>query len=91
MNTKQLSENICKYNNNIVATILTDLFRASIPNDYFIAKAHPMDPIPSIYSYHKGTVSGLRQFLATVSPLKLKKNAFYFTSKALFVLKIFKF
>ena len=39
----------------------------------------------------KGTLSGLRQFLATESPLKLMKNAFYFTSKALFVLKIFKF
>ena len=39
----------------------------------------------------KGTLSGLRQFLATESPLKMKKNAFYFTTKALFVLKIFKF
>ena len=29
--------------------------------------------------------------LATESLLKLKKNAFYFTVKALFVLKIFKF
>ena len=38
----------------------------------------------------KGALSGLRQFLATESPLKLMKNA-YFTSKALFVLKIFKF
>ena len=39
----------------------------------------------------KGTLSGLRQFLAAESPLKMMKNAFYFTSKALFVLKIFKF
>ena len=39
----------------------------------------------------KGTLSGLSQFLATESPLKMMKNAFYFTSKALFVLKIFKF
>ena len=39
----------------------------------------------------KGTLSGLRQFLATESPLKMMKNAFYFTSKALFILKIFKF
>ena len=30
-------------------------------------------------------------FLATESPLKLLRNAFYFTSKALFVLKLFKF
>ena len=36
-------------------------------------------------------VSGLRQFLETEIPLKMIKNAFYFLSKALFVLKIFKF
>ena len=39
----------------------------------------------------KGALSGLRQFLATERRLKMIKNAFYFTSKALFVLKIFKF
>ena len=39
----------------------------------------------------KGALSGLRQILATESSLKMMKNAFYFTSKALFVLKIFKF
>ena len=38
----------------------------------------------------KGALSGLRQFLATESPLKMMKNAFYITLKALFVLKIFK-
>ena len=38
----------------------------------------------------KGPLSGLRQFSATESPLKMMKNAFYFTSKALFVLKILK-
>ena len=38
----------------------------------------------------KGTLSGLRQFLVIESPLKMMKN-FYFTSKAFFVLKIFKF
>ena len=36
-------------------------------------------------------LSGLRQFLAFESPLKVMKNAFNFTLKALFVLKIFKF
>ena len=36
-------------------------------------------------------LSGLRQFLATESPLKMMKNAFHFTLKALFVLKIIKF
>ena len=39
----------------------------------------------------KGALSGLRQFLAIESPLKMKKNAFCFTSKTLFVLKIFTF
>ena len=39
----------------------------------------------------KGALSGLRQFLATECPLKIMKNAFHFTSKVLFVLKIFKF
>ena len=39
----------------------------------------------------KGALSGLRQFMAIESPLKMMKNAFYFTLKALFVLKIFKF
>ena len=39
----------------------------------------------------KVALSGPRQLLATERPLKVMKNAFYFTSKALFVLKIFKF
>ena len=39
----------------------------------------------------KGALSGLRQYLSTESPLEMMKNAFYFTSKALFALKIFKF
>ena len=39
----------------------------------------------------KYALSGLRQFLATEIPLKMIKNAFYFTLKACLVLKIFKF
>ena len=39
----------------------------------------------------KGALYGLRHFLASESPLKKMKNVFYFTLKALFVLKIFKF
>ena len=39
----------------------------------------------------KVALSGLRQFLATESPLKMMINAFYFTVKAFSVLKIFKF
>ena len=44
-----------------------------------------------VRSHFKGALLGLRQFIATERPLKLTKNAFYFASKALFVLKIFKF
>ena len=40
---------------------------------------------------HLEALSGLIQFLATESPLKIMKNAFYFFTKALFVLKVFKF
>ena len=39
----------------------------------------------------KGALSCLKIFLATESPLKRMKNAFYFILKVLFVLKIFKF
>ena len=39
----------------------------------------------------KGALSGLRQFLATESPSRTIRNSFYFTSKALSFLKIFKF
>ena len=38
-------------------------------------------------SYFKAAL----ELLATESPLKVMKNAFYFTFRALFVLKIFKF
>ena len=38
-----------------------------------------------------GELSGLSQFLATKSSLKMIKNDFYFTLKALFVLKTIKF
>ena len=38
-----------------------------------------------------GALSGPRQFLAIEIPLKMTKNAFCFTSEALFLLKIFKF
>ena len=39
----------------------------------------------------KGALSSLRDFLAIESPLKMMKNAFYLTSKTLFIHKIFKF
>ena len=40
--------------------------------------------------YFEGALSGLRQFLATESLLKMRKNAFYFTLKGLNVLKVLK-
>ena len=42
-----------------------------------------------IIDFH--TLSGLRKFLLTATPLKMMKNAFYSILKALFVLKIFRF
>ena len=39
----------------------------------------------------RGTLSGLRQFLAAENPFKMMKNAFYFTLKAPFVFRIIKF
>ena len=39
----------------------------------------------------KSALSDLKQFMAIESPLKMMKNAFYFTLKALLLLKIFKF
>ena len=44
---------------------------------------------PLIANIVKDAVLGLRQFLATESPWKLMKSAFYFILKAFFVLKIF--
>ena len=46
-------------------------------------------PVPE--TLFNGALSGMRQFLTTGSPLKMMKNAFCFTLKALFVLQIFKF
>ena len=37
----------------------------------------------------KRAASGVRQFVTTEHPLKIMKNCFYFTLKALFVFKIF--
>ena len=44
-----------------------------------------------LYKSGKGALSSLRQSLATETPLKIMKNTFYFTLKALLILKIFKF
>ena len=50
-----------------------------------------INPLSHLSLSLKGALSGLRKFLAAESPLKKMKSAFYFTSKALFVLKILKF
>ena len=53
-----------------------------------------IDYIPASTNVIKGALSGLRQFSATESPLKTRKNAFYFfyfTLKPLSLLKILKF
>ena len=44
----------------------------------------------TLFSDIKRALSGLRQFLVTQGPSKMTKNAFYFSLKALFVIKIFK-
>ena len=59
----------------------------SLPNSSW----HSANPEVIGVLFFKGALSGLRQFLATESPLKMMKNIFYFNSKAHFVLKIFKF
>ena len=43
------------------------------------------------YYIFKGALSGLTQFLASETPLKIMKVDFYFTLTALSVLRIFKF
>ena len=51
-------------------------------------KGRPINVFSNIF---KHALSGLRQILATENPLKMKKKAFYFTLKALFILKISRF
>ena len=41
--------------------------------------------------YINGALLGLTQILAIINPLKMMKNAFYFTLNTFVVLKIFKF
>ena len=48
------------------------------------------NPRKNILTHFSKALSGLRQFLAEESSLKIMKNAFYFTLKAVFVLKLFK-
>ena len=56
--------------------------------DYLTLK-HEVHSLSHKKTKLKGALSGLRQFLAIASQLKMMRNAFYFTLKALFVLEIF--
>ena len=69
---------------------MTDLSKVfdSIDHSLLLANAYGYE---ASHTSLKGALSGLRQFSAAESPLKMMKNAFYFTSKALFVLKVFQF
>ena len=59
----------------------------------FLKACFFVTPVLQVVSikWEKSRLSGLRQFIATESPLKMVKNAFYFTLKVFFILKIFKF
>ena len=50
---------------------------------------HWVLPVLTANNKFKSALSYLRQFLATESPLKMMKNASYFTLKAPIVLKLF--
>ena len=71
-----------KYDQNCSFLLILVTFTEEILNGNFIFCAMRIK--------FKGALSGLGQSLSTETPLKLMKNAFYFTLKALFVLKIFK-
>ena len=58
---------------------------------YFVLDCSKVCVSGKIIILFKAALSGLKQFLAAESPLKMMKNDFCFTSKALLVLKIFKF
>ena len=79
---------IISYLSFILSVIQLSLFHVFISNHSFVPW-QPLQPVPIILIF-TGALSGLRQFLATQSPLKTMKNGFYFTLKALLVLKIFK-
>ena len=80
----------CSCNSIMLVISNTNLFRSSLTffgNSWFsIYKSFIF-----ISFRFKGAFSGLRQFLASEILLKMTKNAFYFTVKDTFVLKLFEF
>ena len=55
-----------------------------------LKKLYKVNELVHVFRF-TGKTSGLRQFLTIESPLKMKKNAFYFMLKALFILELFTF
>ena len=71
----------------LTKTVLTFLFISKTKYIFDYLSNSPK----SFSKYIKGALLGLIQVLITENPLKMMKNAFYFSLKALFVFKIFKF
>ena len=69
-------QNFSKFLENFLPGSEYGAFRLSALNVMFTGCFH--------FSIFKAKHSGLRQFLATDSPLKMMKNAFYFTLKSFF-------
>ena len=82
-----------KYLAKFLFSLATSEYTIKSINDFVgILKLEKIPPGYRLTSFDiKDTLSGLRQFLATKSPLKTMKNAFYFVLKPLFVLKILRF
>ena len=83
-------------NESMIQTVTSDNNNANIPWSLTNIEEGSLNPeiIVKHLIYHitsiKGALSCLRQFLTTEISLKMMKNAFYFTLKVIFVLKIFK-
>ena len=74
------------------------LFSEPLQNDIWFWGLSPILPGDVAYSEFslnnsklKAKLSGLKQFIATESSLKMMKTDFYFTLKAFFPLDVFKF
>ena len=73
----------------LMIVFLIFLFYLAVLHLLSVFLASNMSRIGSVFDV-KGALSGLTKFLVIESPLKMMKNT-YFSSKALFVLKIFTF
>ena len=105
LHAKQITDTNMR--NIIISTPYTDVFligtvaltqinaslfiRTGTKNNAWIISISKMKEALQLKYVPKSALLGLRQFWRTESRLKMMKNAFYFTSKALFVHKIFQF